>query len=94
MSSFTWSAMIFPESNATEPLFNWYSNWPECEYRSSGIRFNENQQLRFGVCSGSAMSFMTYSETVMSVNQWHEVAVSFNETTGEAHMCIDGDVYS
>ena len=90
VSSFTWSTMIFQNGIAQGPLFSWWSNWPDCRNRSAHVKVTSDQKIKFGVCAGSAMSWMAATDTVMVRNQWHEVAVSYDGETGYAQAFVDG----
>ena len=94
VSSFTWSAMIFPQRTAQGTLINWWCNWPDCQNSSIYVKINKDQKLKFGVCSGSAMSWMTNTTTVMAINQWHVVAISYDDETGSEQTYVDGVLHS
>ena len=93
MSSFTWSAMIFPERYTSGPLFTWWSDWPGCNYRCVSFRLN-NKLLKVGVCTGSSVSWKENDTAVMSLNKWHEVAVSYDSNTGSIQIYVDGGLYT
>ena len=92
MSSFTWSALIYPESTPTGPLFVWSATG--CWQRTAVIQFNTNGDLVLGVCDGSSMIWVksTSTSTGMPINQWHEAAVSFDSTTGSGQISVDGNL--
>ena len=94
VSSFTWSAMIFPESDREGPLFAWVSDYSECSQLDLSIRYNGNQKFKFGLCVGSKMIWITNTAIKMSLNQWHEVAASYNAKTGYAQVYVDGNLLS
>ena len=84
--------MIYPESTPTGPLFVWSANGLGCWQRRAVIQFNPNGDLLLGVCDGSSMKRNTSTLIGMSVNQWHEAAVSFDSTTGSTEMYVDGNL--
>ena len=94
MSSFTWSTMIFQHGTGHGSLFSWWSHWPHCQDRSAQVKVTSDQKIKFGVCAGSAMSWMDGTDTTMVRNQWHEVAVSYDGETGYAQAFVDGVLYS
>ena len=87
VSSFTWSAMIFPE-NSEGPLFNWYVNDPEVSYHGTLIWMHA-QRIHFRVLSTAGLSASLDSSTPLSLNGWHHVAISYNGNTGDAVMKVD-----
>ena len=92
VSSFTWSAIIFPESIEGGPLLVWWSDSLQCEQRGLSIKINVNQRLKFHVCG--ELSPTGLAGGILSTNQWHEVAVSYDGDTGYAQMYVDGNLDS
>ena len=94
VSSFTWTAIVFRESNSVGPLFNWWSDWPVCGYSSIMLPLTSSSKLRIGVCDGSSNTMHWASNDVqLSLNQWHEVAVSY-DGCNQIHILVDQDAGS
>ena len=89
VSSFTWSAMIFPERAAGGPLFNWPSSYSGCGNHGTHIWFVRGLATR--MCEGVSLSTVVFSEP-LSLNVWHHVAVSYDANTGDAVQNVDGTV--
>ena len=92
MSSFTWSAMIFQESTGGETLLIWLSDSLLCGQRGLSIKINVDQRLKVGVCGESSMTWLVGG--ILSINQWLEVAVSYDGDTGYAQVYVDGNLNS
>ena len=72
-------------------MFTVWSDASECDYLLFDIQLNSNGKLRVQACSGLSISlFRAYSK--VSVDQWHEVAVSYDDETHSLQMYVDGDV--
>ena len=91
LSSFTWSAMIFPESE-NRALLTWYLDSQACWYRSKAIWIHSTRLLTFTVCPGVKAKWAKHP-TKLVLNQWHEVAVSHNADTGDVQVYLNGNVY-
>ena len=92
LASFTWSAMIFLESNGTRgSMFNVWSDSSECGYLLFDILLNINDRLKVRICNGSSIS--PFRGHYASVHQWHEVAASYDGETHSLQMYVDGKVY-
>ena len=91
VASFTWSAMIFPESNANGPLFNWCINSPPSDH-GHFIWMLGDGNLHFRVLGNEGHSSPLDVYSLLTVNEWHHIAVSYDGITGAAMMNVDGTV--
>ena len=93
VSSFTWSAMIFPERTGDGPLFNWCINGPPSGYSGNFIWQVSSQILHFRILGSGGHSLPPFNSiTPMSLNEWHHVAISYDGNTGVAMNNVDGIV--
>ena len=88
VSSFTWVAKVFPESADDDPLFNWEINNLQCGHHGPHI-WIVGAKLWFCVCTtGGLSSFM--QSVIITTNQWHDLAVSYDANTGVVQLSTDG----
>ena len=86
VTSFTWAAKVYPESEVNCPLFNWYlPTSPTCDYHGPHI-WLVSRQIVFVVCLGNRRITHT---TVLALNTWHDLAVSYDFTTGTVQLRAD-----
>ena len=92
VSSFTWSAIIFPVSTEDGDLFTWHFDSLPCDQRGVSIKINGNLRHAFHVCGVSSTTVLFGD--FLSLNQWLEVTVSYDGDTGYAQVYTDGNLYS
>ena len=91
VTSFTWAAKVYPETTAG-PLFNWYLPSGECGYHGPHI-WLASARLIFVVCNAVSASSGFHS-SVMTMNTWHDIAVSYDATSGATQLRVDQVVES
>ena len=92
MSSFTWSAMIFPNGTDKGALFNWASENPGCLHYGAGV-WIYNEKIGVGVCDGNDLSYYLHPQT-LTLNKWYQVALSYDAQTGATQISVDGIIKS
>ena len=90
VTSFTFTAMVFPEDNMDGPIFNFYSSDPVNDYYGIHI-WIIGSRLYLGVCEKNTapLATMTSSEALVQ-SQWNYVGVAYDAGTSDAEMYVNG----
>ena len=89
VSSFTWTAMIFPENTTSGPLIERVHGGSECFGLTVAV-WMYNQKLLVGVCNENGNTSTNSNNITLSINEWHQVAVSYDAKGGAVQSYVDG----
>ena len=95
VSSFTWTTMFYPETYEHGELFIWNLDSTFCVGHGPWIRF-WLKKLWFYICPAPPvvpLSGMVWHPTVISLQEWHTVGVSYDANTGAVQMYVDGIIH-
>jgi hypothetical protein len=88
VTSFTWMVKLFPE-NINAPLFNWaFSGEGHVGFHGPHIWLQSGRLLFVQTQGGGARQYGLHT-SVMALNTWHDVAVSYDYATGYAQLRTD-----
>ena len=87
-TQFSFIARVYPTSSSDGPLLNWTT-------KSNKLHIWYLVGKLYGVIvfEGNACPTLAmHSNSLLSLNQWHTVAMSFNGLTGQYHNWVDGQL--